>query len=184
MSGATRSHQPARPWTVIGIVLLLVMPRGPSAASLSRYVVALEAEASTGEHTEPPLWAAIVGRLFVVVAAYNGCSGCVHAAASTAKPTAAWARTISGGRRSAATPWWARRRSLEADLASGIGASRVRLLHVCAHPARAVVLLSARRQLTMARCPPPKCVRGTFGSGWRRAGGRIVEKRTSATGSV
>src|ERR1035441_3280274 len=56
MSRATRSHQPARPWTVIGIVLLLVMPRGPSAASLSRYVVALEAEASTGAHTEPPNW--------------------------------------------------------------------------------------------------------------------------------
>jgi hypothetical protein len=32
------------------------MPRGPSAASLSRYVVALEAEASTGAHTEPPNW--------------------------------------------------------------------------------------------------------------------------------
>ena len=57
MSRATRSHQPARPWTVIGIVLLLVMPRGPSTASLSRYV-ALEAEASTGAHTEPSIGSA------------------------------------------------------------------------------------------------------------------------------
>ena len=29
---------------------------------------------------EPPLWAAIEGRLSVVVAAHNGCSGCVDAA--------------------------------------------------------------------------------------------------------
>ena len=62
MGGATRSHQPARLWTVIGIVLLSVMPRGPSAASLSRYVVALEAEASTGAHTEPPYLRGRVGR--------------------------------------------------------------------------------------------------------------------------
>jgi hypothetical protein len=55
MGGASRSHQPARLWTVIGIVLLSVMPHGPSAASLSQYVVALEAEASTGAHTEPPI---------------------------------------------------------------------------------------------------------------------------------
>jgi hypothetical protein len=63
MGGAARSHQPARLWMVIGIVLLSVMSRGPSAASLSRYVVALEAEASAGAHTEPPIWRQVpVGR--------------------------------------------------------------------------------------------------------------------------
>ena len=72
MSRATRSHLPARPWTVIGIVLLLVMPRGPSAASLSRYVVALEAEASTGAHTEPPLRAPLSVCEGVVSIAQNG----------------------------------------------------------------------------------------------------------------
>ena|GEM_PF-6482846 len=72
MSRATRSHQPARPWTVIGIVLPLVMPRGPSATSLSRYVAALEAEASTGAHTEPPICVGAVRIQFEALAIHIG----------------------------------------------------------------------------------------------------------------
>ena len=78
MSRATRSHLPARPWTVIGIVLLLVMPRGPSAASLSRYVVALEAEASTGAHTEPPIWAGVGSMSFIGDCRTDRAGLCAH----------------------------------------------------------------------------------------------------------